>query len=278
MYKNLNLPMSKRSRPVASSRSASPAEDDFSEEESETEVSQLKSKRKNGGKERGESSGKKSISAGKRARIREDDSSEQDSHVETTQLIAKRVSGEKEQGQLTGRPPRAIIPTQPENSRRKQKDGHRRRTGLHSFTDPELYESDDDPQSEDDPRPAKKAKQGQGTEREGHEDVPLPVQKAKRGKAKHEVRFGIYDANKTKLVGAATWYAISLQGHVFQQTVATKLRDLAMQAAIDRLPDVFPGGSAQFKRDKLENPAASLDFMKKFGQSCRSTHSVSNSI
>ena len=108
---------------------------------------------------------------------------------------------------------------------------------------------------------------------EGEGDPP-PAKR--RGKSKGGETFGIYDAQKSKIISTAVAVSIELAGTAFFQAHTESQRQMAVEAAIDLNSFAFPDGSKGFRKDRRENQLAGLNFMNKFKGSCSSHNSVSN--
>jgi len=99
----------------------------------------------------------------------------------------------------------------------------------------------------------------------------------RRGKSKGGVEtFGIYEAQKGKIISIAIAISIELAGPAFFQAHTDPQRQMAVEAAIDLNSFAFPGGIRGFRKEKRENPLQCLNFMNKIKGSCSSHNSVSN--
>jgi hypothetical protein len=93
---------------------------------------------------------------------------------------------------------------------------------------------------------------------EGEGDPP-PAKR--RGKSKGGETFGIYEAQKGKIISTAIAISIELAGPAFFQAHTNSQRQTAVAAAIDLNSFAFPDGSRGFRKDKRENPLPCLNFM-----------------
>ena len=109
---------------------------------------------------------------------------------------------------------------------------------------------------------------------EGEGDPP-PAKR--RGKSKTGVEtFGIFEAQKGKIISIAIAISIELAGPAFFQAHTDSQRQTAVEAAIDLNSYAFPDGIRGFRKEKRANPLPFLNFMNKIKGSCSSHNSVSN--
>ena len=214
-------------------------------------VSQLKRKGNESRRAaRDSSDGEKSKSkrhTGKDRRTADSDSSE----VEEPK--SKQGKSTSKRGESTGKIPRATIPEQKTNLKRKRKHKH----SDHRLTS-ESSDEDEQPHTQQVETTSRKNDKPKGKKRQENKD------------------FGIYSSFKKRLIGPAIWYAIAAEGYLVTQTCAEETRDKAIRAAISMRPTIFPGGPKQYIRDRVSSPVAAMQYSRKFLCSCRSLHSVNN--